>query len=189
MLESTEPAEPAYPAEPAEEEEEEAEESVLTVYDPRQLTTPEARAHLLRLGWKTMNVRALARPRDSAELRMRLARNLPQYAPVYGACTGGLLLVSALCSPLLLASWLVVAAAWGAYVWGVPSTTSVVAGRTLTPIEKRIALLATNLVVFVWGGLLNSVAWVLLVGFVGGTTHAAARRLEARLEDEDEVTV
>lgn len=148
----------------------------LVAYDPRRA---DARARIAALGWQTLNVRALRKPKDVAELRLRLARNLPLYAPVYVGATCALLVASALCNPVLLASWVMVAVAWCAYgVWGDPSVESRVAGLTASPMEKRLLLLATNLVAFVWGGILTSVAWVVFVGFLGAATHAAGRRVD-----------
>jgi len=148
----------------------------LADYDPRRA---DARARVLALGWETLNARALSRPKDGTELRRRLALNLPLYAPVYGTVTSALLLVSAFTNPILLASWVLVSVAWGAYgVWGDPMVESRAAGMTVSPMEKALLLIVANLVAFVWGGLLTSVAWVGLVGLIGATTHAAARGVD-----------
>ena len=152
----------------------------LVDYDPRDAA---ARARLMSLGWVTLDPRALRTPSSAREVRLRLAHNLPLYAPVYCGASTLLLFVAALTNPVLLASWALVALAWFVYgVWGDPQAEGQLRGVVVTPLEKRLILGVVNLVAVVWGGILSSVAWVAFVGLVLSAAHAATRRIEPRPE-------
>ena len=120
------------------------------------------------------DVAAMSKPSSMEEAVARTKQNVLSFGAIYAGGTTVVLAVSAFASPLRLLLFVVMLASWWAYGSATdPLASTTIGSTTVGPALKAACVVALNLVVLVFGGVLSSLLWVGGVGLVASVAHAA----------------